>query len=87
MLFNLQIEAPVLKQLEKSNNGKVIVGFGASIERIILNQTDPNQATETGERSSLKFPHPFFSDPQVRKAFALAVDRDTIAQQLLWFDG
>ena len=85
--FNLQIEAPVLKQLEASNNGKVIVGFGASIERIILNQTDPNQATETGERSSLKFPHPFFSDPQVRKAFALAVDRDTIAQQLYGLTG
>ena len=85
--FNLQVEAPVLEQLETANNGKVVVNFGASIERIIFNQSDPNQATETGERSSIKFPHPFFSDPQVRQAFALAVDRDTIAQQLYGLTG
>jgi peptide/nickel transport system substrate-binding protein len=30
----------------------------------------------------LQFPHPFFSDKQVRRAFNLALDRDTIAQRL-----
>ena len=80
--FNLQVEAAILKQLEASGKGSVIAGFGALNERILINQTDPNQATEEGERSSLEYPHPFFSDRRVRKAFALAIDRDTIAQQL-----
>ena len=35
-----------------------------------------------GERSSVKVPHPFFTDLRVRQAFALAVDRGTIAEQL-----
>src|SRR6185369_15720480 len=33
-------------------------------------------------RSSLKVPHPFFSDVKVRQAFALAIDRKTIVERL-----
>ncbi|MFQ4141761.1 peptide ABC transporter substrate-binding protein [Chlorogloeopsis sp. ULAP02] len=80
--WNLQVEASILKQLETSGKGKLQAGFGAEVERILINQTDPNQATQEGERSSLKFPHPFFSDQKVRQAFSYAVDRDTIAKQL-----
>jgi peptide/nickel transport system substrate-binding protein len=46
-----------------------------------LNRTDPWTDVE-GERSSLKVPHPFFTDLRVRQAVALAVDRGTIAEQL-----
>jgi ABC-type transport system substrate-binding protein len=51
------------------------------VTRIDLNRTDPWTEVE-GERSSVKVPHPFFSDLRVRQAFALAVDRRTIAEQL-----
>jgi peptide/nickel transport system substrate-binding protein len=80
--YNLQVEANILKQLEAAGKGKVIANFGPYVERIMINFTDPNQATEDGERSSVKFPHPFFSDQKVRQAFNLAIDRETIANQL-----
>jgi peptide/nickel transport system substrate-binding protein len=80
--YNLQVEAPVLKQLEAGGKGKVISSFGSLVEQILFNQSNPNKATAAGERSSIKFPHPFFKDQKIREAFTLAVDRDTIAQQL-----
>jgi peptide/nickel transport system substrate-binding protein len=54
------------------------------VTRIDLNRTDP--WTE-GERSSVKVPHPFFSDLRVRQAFALSVDRRTIVEQLYGVTG
>ena len=59
---NLQVEAAALKELETTGKGKVLTTFGSYVERIMLNPTDPNKATEEGERSSLEFPHPFLSD-------------------------
>lgn len=80
--YNLQVEAPVLQQLEAAGQGQVVTNFGSLVERILFNFTDPNQETADGERSSTEFPHPFFSDPQVRQAINLAIDRETIATQL-----
>ncbi|WP_413167200.1 peptide ABC transporter substrate-binding protein [Capilliphycus salinus ALCB114379] len=80
--YNLQVEANILKQLEGAGKGKVVANFGPYVERIMINFTDPNKATAEGERSSVEFPHPFFSDKKVRQAFNLAVDRDTISNQL-----
>jgi peptide/nickel transport system substrate-binding protein len=80
--YNLQVEANVLEQLAQGGQGEVVANFGSLIERIVLNFTDPNQATADGEVSSVEFDHPYLSDPQVREALALAVDRDTIAEQL-----
>ncbi|NEP16786.1 MAG: peptide ABC transporter substrate-binding protein [Leptolyngbya sp. SIO4C1] len=80
--YNVQVEAPVLAQLESGGQGQVVASFGALVERILINFTDPDQATASGERSSVEFPHPFLTDPQVRQAFDLAIDRDAIAQQL-----
>lgn len=80
--WNLLVEAPILKQLESAGKGQVRVSKGSFVERILLNQTDPNQQTSEGERSSLKFPHPFFRDKKVRQAFNYAIDRETIVKQL-----
>lgn len=80
--YNLQVEANVLKQLQAGGQGQVVTNFGSLVERIVLNFTDPNRETADGERSSLEFPHPFLSDPQVRQALNLAMDRQTIAEQL-----
>lgn len=79
---NLQVEAAILNQLESAGQGQVVANFGSLVERVIFNFTDPNQATADGETSSVEFPHPFFSDPQVRQAINLAIDRETIATQL-----
>ncbi|MDJ0703121.1 MAG: peptide ABC transporter substrate-binding protein [Leptolyngbyaceae cyanobacterium MO_188.B28] len=84
---NLQVEASTLKELETAGQGKILTTFGSFVERIMLNPTDPNKATEEGERSSLEFPHPFLSDRTVRQAMNLAIDRDAIAQDLYGFTG
>jgi peptide/nickel transport system substrate-binding protein len=80
--YNPQVEAPILKQLAAAGKGQLQAVTGSQSERIHFNFTDPNKATADGERSSVKFPHPFFTDKTVREAFALAVDRNTIVQQL-----
>ncbi len=76
--WNLQVADAVIKQLE-SGGGKGLAEFqpGGGIERLFINFTDPNTEID-GERSSLKTHHPFFTDPQVRRAFALGCDRDAI---------
>ncbi|MBW4483256.1 MAG: peptide ABC transporter substrate-binding protein [Tildeniella torsiva UHER 1998/13D] len=79
---NLQVEAAILEQLEAAGQGEVVANFGSLVERVIINFTDPNQATAAGETSSTEFPHPFFSDRLVRQAVNLAIDRDTIAAQI-----
>src|SRR5207249_479582 len=59
----------------------LITSGGGGVEQIFVNQSDPNKEVD-GERSSLKAPHPFLTDPKVREALALAIDRDTMAKQL-----
>jgi len=74
-----QLSPEELAQKEQAGQGRLVTNFGARVERVLLNRTDPNEITADGERSSTEFPHPFFSDKQVRQAFAHAVDRETIA--------
>jgi peptide/nickel transport system substrate-binding protein len=50
---------------------------GGDTEFIALNNTDPNTEVD-GERSSIKTKHPLLSDPAVRKALSMLVDRDAI---------
>ncbi|GAC1618376.1 MAG: peptide ABC transporter substrate-binding protein [Bradyrhizobium sp.] len=75
--WNIQVEDEVLLRLEKGGRGKTIYAVGGDTEFIALNFTDPNTEVD-GERSSIKTRHPLFSDPAVRKALALLVDRDAI---------
>jgi peptide/nickel transport system substrate-binding protein len=77
--WNLQVDEDRLREMAADGNGRVLLPATSYVERILLNFTDPDRATETGERSSLRFPHPFFSDIRVRNAFAHAVDRRAIA--------
>jgi peptide/nickel transport system substrate-binding protein len=74
------LDARELEALEAGGKGEAVAIFGPFVERILLNRTDPNRETADGERSSLQFPHPFFSDPQVREAFSYAIDRERIAE-------
>ncbi|MEM8546286.1 MAG: peptide ABC transporter substrate-binding protein, partial [Cyanobacteria bacterium P01_H01_bin.119] len=77
---DLQVEAADLEALAAASDGRLLVTFGPYVERIMLNPTDPNQATDSGEKSSLEYPHPFLSDRAVRAAIDAAIDREAIAQ-------
>lgn len=79
--WNMQVEDEVLARLEKGGKGKTVYATGGDIEFIALNNTDPNVEVD-GERSSMKTKHPLLSDPAVRKAFALLVDRDAIQKYI-----
>jgi peptide/nickel transport system substrate-binding protein len=79
--WNLQVEDSLLKRLEHGGKGRVVYTRGGTVERLQINFTDPWTEVE-GERSSLKKPHPFQADSRIRQAYAKAVDRRTIAEQL-----
>jgi peptide/nickel transport system substrate-binding protein len=54
---------------------------GGGIEHIQLNTTDPWTEVD-GERSSVKTTHPLFSDPAVRQALAMLVDRQSMKDHI-----
>ncbi len=75
-----QLSPQDLEAFRSSTKGHLIQNFGSRIERIMLNQADPNRVTDDGERSSVQYSNPIFSDIRVRQAFAHAINRDAIAQ-------
>jgi len=72
--WNMQVEDEILKRLEAGGKGHVVITPAGGIEHIQLNNTDPWKTVD-GERSSIKSKHPFLTDPAVRNALNLLVDR------------
>jgi len=79
--WNLQVEDEILKRMEQGGKGKVDIVAGGDIEHIQCNFTDPWKEVD-GERSSIKTKHPFLSDPAVRQALNLLVDRASVQEQI-----
>ena len=79
--WNLQVEDDVLTRLEKGGAGRVYISESPSIEFIQCNATDPNVEVD-GERSSLKTKHPVLSDPVVREALNLLLDRNAVQKYI-----
>ncbi|HWV36698.1 MAG TPA: ABC transporter substrate-binding protein [Thermomicrobiales bacterium] len=82
--WNLALEPEILRNMESdSSAGTLIVVPGGGIERININFSDPDKEVD-GQRSQKDTPHPLFSDPAVRHAMNIAIDRETIANQLFF---
>jgi len=80
--WNLQVEKKILDQMQADGGkGKVVTIPGTSVERVLINFSDPNKEVN-GERSEMNTPHPFFTDKAVRQALAMACDRQTMSDQL-----
>jgi peptide/nickel transport system substrate-binding protein len=77
--WNLQVEDEILVRLEAGGKGRVNIIPAGDIEFIQFNFTDPWTEVD-GERSSIKTKHPILSDPVVREAMTLLVDRASIQQ-------
>jgi peptide/nickel transport system substrate-binding protein len=77
--WNLQVEDEVLKRMEDGGKGVAKIIPCGDIEFIQLNMTDPWTEVD-GERASIKSKHFAFSDPAVRQAMALLMDRQSIQQ-------
>jgi len=81
--WNLQVEDDVLTRLERGGRGRVDIVASGNIEHIQCNFTDPWKEVD-GERASVKAPHPLLTDPAVRQALNVLVDRASIQENNLW---
>ncbi len=82
--WNLQIEPEVLGRMEAAGKGKVVSAFATSVERILMNFTNPDPALGPDLRSVYKADgsneHPILKDIRVRKALSLAIDREVLTE-------
>ncbi|OWU83707.1 peptide ABC transporter [Oceanicola sp. 22II-s10i] len=80
--WNLQLAPEVLEKMEAAGKGKVVVAFATSVERLHLNQTNPDPSLGPDMRSVWKEDgsnaHPFLTDPMVGKALSMAIDRQLL---------
>lgn len=79
--WNIQAEPAVIQGLEAGGKGRMDYVFKPMMERIYINFSDPNQEVN-GQTSQKDTPHPFLSEKPVREAISLAIDRETITNQL-----
>jgi peptide/nickel transport system substrate-binding protein len=79
--WNMQVEDEILQRLEKGGKGTVLITASGNIEHIQVNNTDPWTDVD-GERSSAKTKHPLLSDPAVKQALALLVDRASVQEHI-----
>ncbi len=75
--WNLQVEPEILATMAKAGKGKVISAFGTSVERLMVQLTnvDPKLGDKRGTYQGGKNPHPFLTDPAVRRALSMAIER------------
>jgi peptide/nickel transport system substrate-binding protein len=79
--WNMQVEDEILKRMEQGGKGRADIVTGGNIEHIQCNFTDPTKDVD-GERSSAKTTHPVLTDPAVRQALNLLVDRASVQEQI-----
>jgi peptide/nickel transport system substrate-binding protein len=78
--WNLLIEPEILATMEKAGKGVVISSFGSLVERINVNAFAVDSSLGAKRSTKEAGPHPFLSDPAVRRALSLAIDRDLLVE-------
>ena len=80
--WNLQVQPEILNQMVEAGNGEIVAAFGPNVERLMINSTNPD--SELGDERSVYMggdnAHPFLSDPAVREALSLAIDREILTE-------
>jgi peptide/nickel transport system substrate-binding protein len=76
----------LLRRMEAAGKGRVVSLFGSSTTAIFLNAADPAQELD-GERAHAKSRHPLWSDPALRRAFGLLIDREGIQRHVFGRQG
>ncbi|OGL18330.1 MAG: peptide ABC transporter substrate-binding protein, partial [Candidatus Rokubacteria bacterium RIFCSPLOWO2_12_FULL_71_19] len=79
--WNMQVEDEILRRLEQGGKGRVNIWPTGNPEHIQCNFSDPWTEVE-GERASAKTTHPLLSDPAVRQALNLLVDRAAVQEEI-----
>jgi peptide/nickel transport system substrate-binding protein len=76
--WNLQVEPEILSQMAAAGKGEIVSSFGTSVERLMVQFTNPDPALGDKRATVEGGPHPFLSDPAVRRALSLAIDRQIL---------
>ena len=88
--WNLQVEPEILAEMEGDDAlGVIEAAFAGSVERILVNQTnpDPELGEMRAEYDDGNNPHPFLVGTVIPQAMSMAIDRELIAGQLYGFAG
>ena len=87
--WNLQVEPETLSEMESEGHGRIVSAFSSLVERIVLNQTDPDAGLgdDRSEYLDGRNPHPFLTHRPIARALSMAIDRRLIAEQLYGFAG
>ena len=69
--------------------GKVVSAFASLVERIVLNQTNPDPAlgADRSEYLDGANPHPFLTFTPIARAMSMAIDRSLLSETLYGFAG
>ena len=80
--WNLQVDPETLASISAGGGGTVVSAFATLVERLVLNQTNPDAGLGDlrSEYAAGMNPHPFLADPVVGRALSLAIDRDTLVR-------
>ena len=83
--WNLQVEPEILNEMEAGGLGTVVAAYGTSVERILINQTNPD--SDLGDNRSVWMAdgsnaHPFLVGTVIPQAMSMAIDRNILAEQL-----
>ena len=87
--WNLQIDPVTLTNMEAAGKGKVVSAFSSLVERIVLNQTNPDSGLgeDRSEYLDGSNPHPFLTFTPIARAMSMAVDRALLSKRLYGFAG
>ncbi|MEM7522759.1 MAG: peptide ABC transporter substrate-binding protein [Pseudomonadota bacterium] len=78
--WNLQIDPGILNDMAGAGKGTVVSAFGTGVERMMVNLTNPDASLGDKRSTREGGPHPFLTDPAVRRALSLAIDRNLLAE-------
>jgi len=84
--YYVLVEEDVLKRIEQGGKGRILTVPSSGVSFIQANQSDPWTEVD-GERSSPRSTHPFLTDPAVKTALGLLVDRAAIQENLMGRSG
>ncbi len=87
--WNTQVDPETLTEMQEAGLGTLAVAYTSLVERIVVNQTNPDPALGDNRSEHLdgNNPHPFLSFKPIRQAMSLAIDREQIASDLYGFAG
>ncbi|MGR3615418.1 MAG: peptide ABC transporter substrate-binding protein [Paracoccaceae bacterium] len=77
--WNLQLAPDVIAKMQEGGKGTPVAGFGPLVERLMINNTNPDPALGADERSVVR-PNPKTADPAVRAAMSMAIDRPLLVE-------